>query len=141
MKKAVLDLVANPLLNPTGYLIKKLADDVSSLSKDPTNQAELDKLNLIAQKQQLEMQVAESQAKVAQELAIARRIEIAEEVEIEEFYDLNGSACLGVNTQTGNDISIGAKATGQKVSKRIYKFKGVNASLNHTDEINSNPQP
>lgn len=73
--------------------------------------------------------MAEAQAKVAQELAIAKRIEIAEEVEIEEFYDINAEGNVGINAKE-QSISLGASASGRRVSKRIYKFSGVNATLN-----------
>lgn len=129
MKDKLIDIATNPFISPTGFLIKTIATSViDKTNSNSENQADLEKLALSAKKQVLQMQMAEAQAKVAQEIAIARRIEIAEEVEIEEFYDLSGDACFGVNTQ-GEDISIGAKANGKKVTKRIYKFKGVNSNI------------
>lgn len=78
-----------------------------------------------AAKQRLKMELAQEQARVAQELAIARRIDSAEEVEIEEFYDVSGKGNLDVKvnatTQTG---SIGLGGEGRKVTKRVYHFKG-----------------
>ena len=81
--------VASIALNPTGFLVSKIAEYALESIKDDPSKKTLEELELVAKKQELQMQMAEAQAKVAQELAIAKRIEIAEEVEIEEFYDLN----------------------------------------------------
>ncbi len=70
------------------------------------------------------MRMAERQAKVAQELALARRIESALEVEMEEFYDINGSGNAGLSSE-GNTLSAGIGGKGQKVTKRIFRFKGI----------------
>lgn len=69
--------------------------------------------------------MAERQAKVAQELAIADRIKDAEEVTIEEYYDnsLEGSAGIGVS-ETG--VRVGANGKTGVVSKRIYRFSNLN---------------
>jgi len=76
-------------------------------------------------KQKLQMQFAQQQARVAQELAIARRIDNAQEVMIEEFYDESGKGGinLGVDakSQTG---TFGIGAEGNRVTKRVYHFKG-----------------
>jgi len=70
------------------------------------------------------MQMAERQAKVAQELALARRIESALNVEMEEFYDISGSGHAGLNTD-GCTLSAGIGGKGHKVTKRIFRFKGT----------------
>lgn len=75
-----------------------------------------------AERQELAMQMAERQAKVAQELALARRIENANDVEMEEFYDVSGAAHAGVKSSDGA-ISAGIGGQGQKVARRIYRFK------------------
>lgn len=67
--------------------------------------------------------MAEDQAKVAQEIAIARRIDTAEEVTIEEFYDTSGEAGIGLNSN-GENISLGVNGSARRVTKRIYTFKG-----------------
>lgn len=67
--------------------------------------------------------MAESQAKVAQELAIAQRINTAEQVEIEEIYDTSGKAGLSANITEGA-ITGGLTGEGRKVTKRIYRFTG-----------------
>ena len=74
------------------------------------------------------MQMAEAQAKVAQELAIAKRIELAEQVEIEDFYDTSGDGNIGLKVDV-TSVALGASGSARKVTKRIYKFSGVNLSL------------
>jgi hypothetical protein len=123
----------NPtLLNALGYtspFIKLIVDLAIGDTKDNVaSNKNLTTLELDAKKQELNIALAEAQARVAQELAIARRIEVAEQVEIEEFYDLNGDANLGVQGK-GKAIALGLTASGQRVSKRIYKFTGVNSTL------------
>ena len=123
----------NPtLLNALGYtspFIKLIVDLAIGDTKDNVaSNKNLTTLELNAKKQELNIALAEAQARVAQELAIARRIEVAEQVEIEEFYDLNGDANLGVQGK-GKAIALGLTASGQRVSKRIYKFTGVNSTL------------
>ena len=76
-----------------------------------------------AARQELEMKIAEAQARVAQEIAIARRIETASEVDIEEYYDLSGQGHLGLKAGESG-LSLGAGAAGRRVRKRIYKFRG-----------------
>ena len=114
-------------LNPYGFLLGKIVDEMSD-SINQTSDAtklELADLRVLAEKQALQMQMAESQARVAQELAIAKRIELAVEVEIEEFYDLHGEGSVGVKADE-KAVSLGASASAQKVCKRIYKFRGGN---------------
>ncbi|MDD2690322.1 MAG: hypothetical protein PHX69_00890 [Simplicispira sp.] len=132
--------VASIALNPTGFLVSKIAEYALESIKDDPSKKTLEELELVAKKQELQMQMAEAQAKVAQELAIAKRIEIAEEVEIEEFYDLNADGSLGVKAKE-QSISLGASASGRRVSKRIYKFRGVNSELNKEDGSNHQIKP
>jgi len=68
--------------------------------------------------------MAERQAKVAQELAIAQRIRTAEEVEVEELYDYSGEGNLGLNVKD-EGVMLGACGKGSRVVKRICRFKGV----------------
>lgn len=121
-------VAAKIYFNPIGYLVEKVAESTIDSTKENSNKKSLEELQLFAKRQELQMQMAEAQAKVAQELAIAKRIEIAEEVEIEEFYDLNAEGSVGLKADE-KAISAGASVSGRRVSKRIYKFRGVNASL------------
>lgn len=84
---------------------------------------DLEALKREAERQELTMRMAERQAKVAQELALANRIESALEVEMEEFFDLSGSGSVGLSGNEGS-ISAGLSGHGQKVSRRIFRFKG-----------------
>lgn len=73
--------------------------------------------------QEIQLQLAESQAKVAQELAIAKRIEEAEQVEIEEYYEYAAEGQAGLKA-TEKTISAGLSGSGKRVSKRVYRFTG-----------------
>ncbi|MBN3146056.1 hypothetical protein [Pectobacterium brasiliense] len=83
-----------------------------------------------AQKAEIKSAVLQTQAKVQQELSIARRILIAEEVEIEEFYDVSGSANAGAKVSK-ESASIGLQGDGRKITKRVIKFKGFNSQTNN----------
>ena len=114
--------------NPLGFLIEKISESTANSTNDSNKNQSIEDLQLSARKQELQMQMAEAQAKVAQEIAIAKRIELAEEVEIEEFYDTSGEGNLGLKADA-NSVGLGASGSGHKVTKRIYKFSGVNLSL------------
>lgn len=138
--------VAKVAVNPTGYLISLIvgaATNAVSKSEDLTNKGELEPLRLEAERQEISLRMAESQARVAQEIAIARRIETAEEVEIEEFYDYSGEAHAGLKTD-GQTLGIGLGGSGKRVSRRVYRFKGrAEAELEEPNEprISSEPAP
>lgn len=87
------------------------------------SESSIEKLREAQIRQRITMQMAESQARVAQEVAIAQRIASAEEVKIEEFYDNSGEGSLGVDIKEGSAL-IGASGSGKAVSKRVYTFKG-----------------
>lgn len=84
---------------------------------------DIDELRREAERQEITMRMAERQAKVAQELALASRIESALEVEMEEFFDISGGGSVGVSSE-GSTITAGLSGHGQKVTKRIFRFKG-----------------
>jgi hypothetical protein len=72
-------------LNPTGYLIEKMMNrNVESFSAN-SEKSTLQELKEDALREEIKSSVLQNQAKVEQELAIARRIDSAEEVEIEEY--------------------------------------------------------
>ena len=74
------------------------------------------------ERQELAERKGESQARVAQELAIARRIENAAEVVMEEFYDYSLDGKAGVQADA-TKISAAVGCSNKKVSRRIYRFK------------------
>lgn len=118
-------------ISPVAGLAVSIAELAMGSTKENIsnkNNKDLDILELEARKQELNIALAEAQARVAQELSIAKRIEIAEQVEIEEFYDLNGNSGIGL-THNKEKISLGLNVSGQRVSKRIYKFTGVHSGL------------
>lgn len=115
--------VVSPLL---GRLMEVTVGSVDD-SEQVAESGGLEELRREADRQELMMHMAERQAKVAQELALARRIESALAVEMEEFYDVSRSGNAGVNSD-GSTVSIGASGKGQKVTKRIFRFKGAISS-------------
>jgi len=118
----------SPLWNPTGYLIelavRKTMERFSNSAENSDVSA--DDLSQDAVKVNIQSAVLQEQAKVEQELSIARRILIAEEVEIEEYYDTSGKGGLGFKSDA-EEVSLGASGSGRKVTKRIVKFKGFNS--------------
>jgi RNA 3'-terminal phosphate cyclase len=113
----------DPLLTPIiAVLVKAVAVTVAGTQAVAQNGA-INELRGEAERQELTMHMAERQAKVAQELALANRIDTAEEVEMEEFYDLSGSGQAGVSAD-GEGFKGGIGGKGQKVTKRIFRFKG-----------------
>ncbi|MFS0575339.1 hypothetical protein AB1K83_06890 [Sporosarcina sp. 179-K 3D1 HS] len=112
-------------LNPTSYLISEALTTAIGKSKRLNDSGTIAELEEEAARQELANRISESQAKVAQELAIARRIESADEVEIEEYYDLSGDGNIGLNANESS-ASLGINGAGRKITKRIYRFKGWN---------------
>lgn len=99
-----------------------------NLSIDRTVEAvesgEIDQLRREAERQELELKIAEGHARVAQELAIAQRIETAEVVEMEEYYDNSGRGHLGAQIDE-TQVSFGIGGSGKKVTKRVLRFTGT----------------
>lgn len=118
-----------------GPIVGLIIDGVEASSKlmDDASSKNLEALKEEAAKQQIKMDYSQHQARVAQELAIAKRIENATEVEIEEYYDNSGKGSAGLNlnaeTQTG---SFGISGENRRVSKRVYRFKGDSQAPDET---------
>ena len=85
----------------------------------------IEEINKEIEKKDISLQLAQQQARFAQELAIALRIETADEVEIEEFYDNAGEGNLGIK-ENEQGLNIGISGNRRRITKRIYKFKGHN---------------
>jgi uncharacterized protein YaaQ len=105
-----------------GMLFGVLEDAI----KESSSVVETGKIGAIreeTERQEFAARMAESQARVAQELAIARRIETAHEVEMEEQYEYFADGHLGLKTD-GSTVTAGAGGSGRRVSKRIFRFKG-----------------
>lgn len=115
-------------LNPSGYLLGQIVEATSKKVSEAETTADkkIAVLRVEAEKQELQMRMAEAQARVAQEVAIAKRIETAEEIEMEEFYDYSGEGLIGAKAD-GGSVSIGAGGSGRRVSKRVYRFRGNTA--------------
>jgi hypothetical protein len=121
-------------LNPTAYLLTQIAESTSKSVTHGVSVAdkELTALRVEAERQELQMRISEAQARVAQEIAIARRIESAEEVEMEEFYDYSGEGSVGGKLDE-KGLFVGAGGSGRRVSKRVYRFRGH--SQQASDEV------
>ena len=121
-----------------GPLVGFIIDGVKESSKDMEKAKNLDSLKEESIKQEIMMEFSKHQARVAQELAIAKRIENALEVEIEEYYDNSGKADAGLNinvaAQTGG---FGVSNEGRRISKRVYRFKG-NQNIEKFEEFIDN---
>lgn len=110
--------------SPLGWLIAEGAEKAANSIAGASDKG-IEQLKEEVAKQNLQMQFAQQQARVAQELAIARRIDNAEEVEIEEFYDTSGKGSLGVEIDQRSETAfVGLGAEGRRVTKRVYHFKG-----------------
>lgn len=84
----------------------------------------LEDIKIDAAKKEVLAATAEREARVAQELAIAERITTALEVSIEEFYEYKGEGAVGAQID-GAKVNVGLSGSGQRVSRRIYKFSGL----------------
>ena len=112
------------LTSPVSWLVAEGAEKAAKAISNASDQG-IDQLKQEVAKQNLQMQFAQHQARVAQELAIAKRIENAEEVEIEEFYDTFGKGGVGLEVNPATEsASFNAGAEGRKITKRVYHFKG-----------------
>ncbi|HEF8773029.1 hypothetical protein ABN057_10195 [Providencia alcalifaciens] len=120
-------------VNPTGYAIDTIMKSSRDLISNSSNQ-DIEKLEDSAKRVEIQAYALQSQAKVEQELAIARRIMYAEEVEIEEQYDGSGDGSFGVKASE-KGASLGISGSGRLVTKRIIKFKGF--SEQYVQEIKS----
>lgn len=125
IKSSVVDVLETmaSIISPTAYAISKaLVKSGNDISQSTDN---LDELNEKAKKVEIESKALLAQAKVEQELSIARRIMCAQEVEIEEYYDINGKGGVGLKAEQ-ESITFGVSGEGSKVTKRIIKFSGFN---------------
>ena len=110
-------------INPVTSLILKTTEFMIEKSNAVVEEGSIEELKAEAMRQEISLKMAKEQARVSQEIAIARRIDTAEEVTIEEFYDTTGEANLGFKS-TEEAISFGVNGSGKHVTKRVYKFKG-----------------
>jgi hypothetical protein len=109
-------------LIPSTYLLtkgaEKAVEKIHGMSDSTITESKQE-----SARQELLAQIAQVQARVAQELAIATRISTAEVVEIEEFYDTSGKGGISATMQ-GDSVTAGITGEGRKVTKRVYKFTG-----------------
>lgn len=111
-------------ISPIGTLIYDVLKN-SNTATHGASEKGLSALQLEASKQKYAIQLAEAQARVAQEMAIASRIENSLNVQIEEFYDMSGEGTLGLTgSMETKSATLGATGSGRRVTKRVYHFKG-----------------
>lgn len=105
--------------SPTSFLLSAFEQTVSE-------RPDSDKVEVLREetvKRELEMRMAEAEARVAQELAIARRIETADEVEMTEFFEYAGEGHAGMKVNE-NSVGVGVSGSGRRINKRKFIFKG-----------------
>ena len=84
-----------------GYTVTKALTATVGLLSDSSSKP-LSELEEIGRRVEIESAALLSQAKVEQEVSIARRILCAQEVEIEEFYDQRSEIDNVINSVIGN---------------------------------------
>ncbi|MFJ3147521.1 MULTISPECIES: hypothetical protein [Pseudomonas] len=118
LTKSIVDSI-RLVYSPTSVVAEAFAKSL----KGRQESHDLGELRVEAERRELEMRMSEAEARVAQELAIARRIETAQEVEMTEYFDYSGDGHLGMRADR-ESISLGAGGSGRRVSKRTLIFKG-----------------
>jgi hypothetical protein len=128
--RSILNTVVNAAL-PAVALGLPLVEISAGLRKSQSDLANAEKdglaaLEVEAKKQRVMMDFQAHQARVAQEMAIARRIELSTEVEIEEFYDESAKLNGGLKASFEGVPTVGLSANHESsgVTRRIYRFKG-----------------
>ncbi|MBO2616523.1 hypothetical protein [Shewanella algae] len=117
-------VAATPIIGPSAVALLRASQE----SKKASESNDLATLTDEAERQRVELLMAEMQARVAQEMAIAQRIQSAQEVEIEEYYEGTGEGNAGLKASDGA-LNIGISGKGSKVTKRVYRFKGQQESI------------
>ncbi len=121
-------VAATPIIGPSAAALIRASNE----SKRASESNDINVLTDEAERQKVEILMAEMQARVAQEMAIAQRIQSAHEVEIEEYYEGAGEGNAGIKAAEGS-ISVGVGGKGSKVTKRIYRFKGNSGKTTETE--------
>ena len=110
---------------PFGTLIgAAVAAATNAVSK--ASEKGVDELEQEVRKQYLQLAIAQEQARVSQEMAIAERIANSVDVEIEEFYDSSAKGKAKADVKP-DSFSFGLEGEGKKVVRRIYRFTGNKA--------------
>ena len=110
-----------------GYTMTQMLKVSVNAFKDSDSKTTTE-LQELAKRAEIESVAMQIQAKVEQELAIAKRIFCAQEVEIEEFFDASGSGKVGVKSE-GEALFAGASGEGRKITRRVIRFKGFNEEV------------
>jgi hypothetical protein len=122
----MIDETIKTILFPGYGIASSIAEQLSNSNKNSREILDSDdeiKIVKELKRKKVETEILELEAKVAQELAISRRIENANVVEIEEYYEGSGKGNAGVNVEE-NSVKLGLSGEGKKITKRIYRFTG-----------------
>lgn len=124
--KDKLNTAAKTLIPAYGIasLVIETIIDSSKRSQDIIDNGNDKEIEDEIKRRKAETKILEMEAKISQEVAIAKRIENAIDVEIEEYYEGSGSGKAGASKDE-KGINVGLSGEGKKVTKRIYKFKGI----------------
>lgn len=116
------------MTNPSAYALYMLGKGTIESFKQATNNNNIQDMQNELEKRKIQLEFELIEAKRDQERAIAKRIENAEEVEIEEYYDISGKGNVGLQANE-KGIKLESSAEGNKVTKRIYRFKAKSTKL------------
>lgn len=116
-------LQTTPIVGPATVAMMRAARE----AEEVLGKGDLNALEDETKRQTLELRMAEMQAQVAQEIAIAHRIQTAEEVEIEEYYASEAEGSAGAKADD-KGLTLGLSGKGREVTKRVFRFKGFGDS-------------
>ncbi|MDQ1339550.1 MAG: hypothetical protein QG567_702 [Campylobacterota bacterium] len=117
------------ITHPFAYALYEITKKNIEIFSKASEHKDTKEMQSILDVERLNLEFREIAAKIKQEEAIAHRIEDAEEVEIEEYYDISGKGNVGLAADLEkNDIKFGLSAEGNKITKRIYRFKAKRKS-------------
>lgn len=103
--------------SPVTYLVMDAVENAVNKSKQISESGDLEDIKQEALKQEVSLNMSKLQAKVTQEIAIARRIDTAEEIIIEEYYDNVGECGVGIKVDDVG-MTAGISGSGKRVTKR-----------------------
>lgn len=93
IRNNIINGVVNLIIESAVTVLAGVVFDAVKKSNQVAATGDMQKLKLEEAQQEITLRMSEAQARVAQEIAIAKRIEVANEVEIEEFYDTTRCFC------------------------------------------------
>lgn len=127
--------VAKASVPPTFYLVSDLIDLIKTkenYDEGKGNPQEASDMTSDILTKPVNMDIAN----LLKEIAIAERINNSEIVEIEEYFEGNGKGGTGVTIDGKNKSgNLGLSGEGSKITKRVYKFTGLDSSIDKIIEL------